>query len=169
MSLFLRISLIAIFFGSSCLAQTGTVTFYSKSISGKSEAAVFLPKSQQPFSGWLSDGQERLAHLQHGRFATFHLNPGPHSFTVLGPTGPGKVPLVLNIKDGGEYCVRLFAKMANLEIYGQWENQIEEVPCRQAVSEGAHLKPIRGKDVDPSASDKFDPRTTFPSANQSQH
>jgi hypothetical protein len=139
------------------------------SISAKGEAAVFLPKSQQPFGGWLSDGSERLAHLEHGRFATFHLNQGLHSFTVLGPTGPGKEPLVLNVKDGGQYCVRLFAKMINAGIYSRWDNQIEEVPCQQAERDAAHLRPIDWKQVEPSASNELDPRTTFPSVSPSQH
>jgi hypothetical protein len=169
MTLLLRVTLIAALSGTCCFAQSGTVTFYSLSISAKSEAAVFLPKSQQPFGGWLSDGPQRLAHFQHGRFATFHLNIGPHSFAVLGPTGPGKEPLVLNIKDGGQYCVRLFAKMINVGVYGRWENQIEEVPCQQAEREATHLKPVDSKQIDPAASNELDPGTKFPSGSQSQH
>ena len=168
MTLSFPITLIAVMSCSCCVAQTGTVTFYSASISAKSEAAVFLPKSQQPFGGWLSDGPGRLARIQHGRFATFHLDEGPHSLTVLGPTGPGKQPLVLDVKNGGQYCVRLFAKMTNAGVYARWENQIEEVPCQQAEREAAHLKPIDRKQVEPSANSKFDAGPTFPSLIQSQ-
>jgi hypothetical protein len=173
MKTLLRFVLIAAFSAPCCLAQTGTVTFYSRSITIKSGAAAFLPKSEQPFGGlqggWVFDGPQRLARVRTGRFATFHLSPGEHSFTDSGPTGDSKKPLVINVKDGGQYCVRLFAKMINLEVYGQWENQIEEVPCQQAQGEAAHLKPVEIKRVDPAVRTEFDTQTAFPGAIPSQH
>ncbi|MGA3345819.1 MAG: hypothetical protein ABSC76_13210 [Terracidiphilus sp.] len=169
MNTFLLFALTAAFSASCCLAQTGTVTFYSRSISAKSEAAVFLPKSEQPFGGlqggWVLDGPQRLARVRAGRFVTFHLGPGEHSFTDAGPTGPSKKPLVINVMDGGQYCVRLFAEMVNLE----WDNQIEEVPCQQAQREAAHLKPIETKRVEPVVRAELDSQTTFPGGIQSQH
>src|SRR5580704_13943639 len=117
MNLLFRLALIATFSAVCCPAQTATVTFYSQSFSVKSEAAAFLPKSEQPFGGlqggWVLDGPQRLARVRAGRFVTFHLNPGEHSFTDEGPTGPSQKALAINIKDGGQYCVRLFAKMVN--------------------------------------------------------
>jgi hypothetical protein len=100
-----------------------------------------------------------------GRFVTFHLSPGEHSFTGAGPTGFSQKPLVINVKDGGQYCVRLFAEMVNLE----WDNQIEEVPCQQAQREAAHLKPIETKRVEPVVRAELDSQTTFPGGIQSQH
>jgi len=170
MNLFVRISLVAALSATASLAQTGTVTFYSRGISAKSEAAVFVPKSEQPFGGlqggWLLDGAQRLARVRAGRFVTFHLSPGEHSFTDAGPTGPSKKPLVINVKDGGQYCVRLFAKMINLEVYAQWENQIKEVPCHQAQREVAHLKPVDVKNVEPAVRTEFDLSKTFPDTGQ---
>jgi hypothetical protein len=173
MKILLRFVLIAALSAPCCLAQTGTVTFYSRSITPKTEAAGFLPKSEQPFGGlqggWVLDGPQRLARVRTGRFATFHLSPGEHSFTDAGPTGASKKPLVINVKDGGQYCVRLFAKMIYLGVYGQWDNQIEEVPCQQAQREAAHLKPIEIKRVEPAVRAEFDSQTTFPGEIQSQH
>jgi hypothetical protein len=155
------------------LAQTGTVTLYSRGITAKSAAAAFLPKSEQPFGGlqggWVLDGPQRLARVRTGRFVTFHLSPGEHSFTDLGPTGVTKKPLVINVKEGGQYCVRLFAKMIDLEVYAQWDNQIEEVPCRQARLEVAHMKPVEIKRIDPAVRAELDSQTTFPGEIQSQH
>jgi hypothetical protein len=129
-------------------------------------AEVYLPKSEQPFGGlqggWVLDGQQRLALVRMGRFVTFHLTPGEHSFTDVGPTGASKKPLVINVKDGGQYCVRLFAKMIHIDFYGDWENQIEEVPCEQAQREAAHLKPLDIKRIDPAVRAEFDSQTTFP-------
>lgn len=166
---FFCVTLFATFSAASCLAQTGTVIFYTPRISVKSEAAVFLPKSQQPFSGWVSNGPQRLAHFRPGRFATFHLNPGAYSFTVLDTPGPTKDALVINVKEGGRHCVRLFAKMINLGVYAQWDNQIEEVPCERAQREAAHLKPIELKRVDPAARAELDSATTFPIEIQPLH
>ena len=168
-----RFFLIATLSATNCLAQAGTVTFYSRSITTKSEAAVFLPKSEQPFGGlqggWVFDGPQRLARVRVGRFVTFRLSPGDHSFTDAGPTGASKKALVIDVKEGGQYCVRLFAKMINLEVYGQWENQIEEVPCQQARRDAAHLRPIEIKQVDPAVRAELDSQTTFPGEIQSQH
>jgi hypothetical protein len=172
MKTLLRLVLIAALSAPYCLAQTGTVIFYSRSITIKSEAAVFLPKSEQPFGGlqggWFFDGSQRLARVRVGRFVTFHLSPGEHSFTDEGPTGATKKPLVINIKDGGQYCVRLSAKMINLDFYVHWGNQIEQVPCLQAQREVAHLKPIEIKRVDPAVRAELDSQTTFPGEIQSQ-
>lgn len=173
MKTLVRFVLIAALSAPCCLAQTGSVTFYSRSITAKTEVAVFLPKSEPPFGGlqggWVLDGPQRLARVRTGRFATFHLTPGEHSFTDEGPTGASKKPLVINIKDGGQYCVRLFAKMINIAgVYAQWENQIEEVPCQQAQREAAHLKPLDLKRVDPAVRPQFDSQKTFPGVIQSQ-
>jgi hypothetical protein len=172
MKTLLRIALIAILSVASCLAQTGTVTFYSSGASAKNVATAFVPKSEQPFGGlqggWLFDGPQRLARVRMGRFVTFHLNPGQHSFTDAGPTGPSKKPLVIDVKDGGQYCIRLYAKMVNLGVYAQWENQIEEVPCQRAQREAAHLKPVEIKRVDPAVRAELYPATTFPGQGQAQ-
>jgi hypothetical protein len=170
MKLTLRIALIAALFTTCCLAQTGTVTFYSANVSAKSEGQILLPKSEQPFGGlqggWIFDGSQRLARVRIGRFVTFHLSPGEHAFTDLGPTGPSKKALTINVKDGGQYCVRLFAKMINAWVYTRWDNKLEEVPCQQAEREAADLKPIEVKQVDPAVRPELDTRTTFPIESQ---
>ena len=169
----LRVAIIAVLSTACGRAQTGTVTFYSQSLSAKSEAASILPKSEQPFGGlqggWVFDGPQRLARVRMGRFVTFRLVPGEHSFIDESFTGRSKKPLVIDVNDGGHYCVRLFAKMINLEIYGQWDNQIEEVPCQRAQREAVHLKPLDIKRVDPAVRAELDSETTFPVENQSQH
>ncbi|HEV2214022.1 MAG TPA: hypothetical protein VGR64_01955 [Terracidiphilus sp.] len=169
----LRFALITMLSATSCLGQTGTVTFYSRGLSAKNAATAFFPKSEQPFGGmrggWLFDGAQRLARIRAGRFAIFHLNPGEHTFADEGPAGPSKKPLVINVREGGHYCVRLFSKMMNLEVYAQWEDQIEEVPCQQAQREAAHLKPIEIKRVEPAVRSELDPARTIPSEGQTQH
>jgi hypothetical protein len=167
----LRVALMATLFATRCLAQTGTVTFYTPGNSTKSVAAGLLPKSQQPFTGWLFDGSQRLAHVRPGRFMTFHLNPGAHSFTVpYHSTRPGKEPLVINLEGGDRHCVRLYAKMINFEVipYEHLNSQIEEVPCQLAQSEAAHMNPIEIKRVDPAARAELDPTATFPNESPSQ-
>lgn len=168
----LRASLIATLSATCCLAQAGMVTFYTPSNSVKSATAGVLPRSQQPFTGWLFDGSQRLAHVRAGRFMTFRLNPGAHSFTVpYHSNRPGKDSLVVNVASDGQYCVRLYAKMTNLEVFPlQFLNsQIEEVSCQQAHREAAHLKPLEIKRVDPAVRTELDPATTFPGENKSQH
>ena len=167
-----RLALIATLFVASCLAQTGTVTFYSPGNSVKSTTASLLPTSQQPFTGWLFDGPQPLVHVQPGHFMSFHLNPGEHSFTVpWHSTRPGKDQLLINVERGGQHCIRLSAKMTNFELipYERLNSQIEEVPCPQAQSEAAHMKPIEIKRVDPAVRAELDPATIFPSESPSQH
>src|SRR5271155_144296 len=64
MTTLFRVALIATLSATRCFAQTGTVTFYAPGISAKSVAASLLPKSRQPFSGWLFDGRQRLVHVR---------------------------------------------------------------------------------------------------------
>ena len=77
MKTLLRFVLIAVLSAPCCLAQTGAVTFYSRSITAKSEAAVFLPKSEQPFGGlqggWVLDGAQRLARVRVEMISPFDI------------------------------------------------------------------------------------------------
>jgi hypothetical protein len=171
MNVYLRTALIAVFSATSCLAQTGTVIFYTSGGSAKSlVAGLYLPKSQQPFTGWLFDGPQRLARVRPGRFMDFHLKPGAHAFTVpWHPTRPGKKPLVINVQGGGHYCVRIYAKMTNYEVYGREYGQIEEIPCHQAKREAAHMKPIEVRWVDPAVRAELDPGKNFPDGSRPHH
>jgi hypothetical protein len=72
MTTVLRVALIATLFATRCLAQTGAVTFYTPGNSAKGVAASLLPRSQQPFTGWLFDGPQRLVHVRPGRFMKPH-------------------------------------------------------------------------------------------------
>jgi len=169
MTAHLRFALAATLFAAPCLAQTATVTFYTPGNSAKSTAAGLLPRSTQPFTGWLFDGKQSLAHVRAGRFMSFRLKPGAHSFTVPWHSDkPGKEPLVINVEAGGQYCIRLSTKMTNPEVVPfEWlDSQIEEVPCGRAAQEAAGMKPIDIKRVDPAVRAELDSATTFPIATQ---
>jgi len=172
MTALLRFVLIGTLSAASCLAQTGTVTFYTPGNSAKGEAASLLPKSKQPFTGWLFDGPQRMAHVHPGRFMSFRLSPGAHSFTVpWHSTRPGKEPLVINVEGGGQYCIQLYSEMTNYEVFPLefFNSRIEEVPCQRAQREAGHMKPLEIKRVDPAVRAELDPTATFPSESQSQH
>lgn len=169
MNTFFRVALFATLCAIGCRAQTATVTFYSPGFSIKSEgAAVLLLKSEQPFGGvqggWLFDGTQRLARIRAGSFVILRLNSGEHTFTDKGPTGPSEKPLVINMKNDGQYCVRLFAKM-----HVEWQNQIEEVPCQKALHDTAHLKPVEIKRVDPVVRAQVDTAKMYPTASPENH
>ena len=172
MTTLLRVALIAMTLcAMPCVAQTGTVTFYTPGTSAKNVAAGILPRSEQPFTGWLFDGRQRLVHVRPNRFITFHLASGEHSITVpYHSKQPGKEPLVIHVESGGKSCYRLSAKMTNLELIPwSWLNsQIEEVPCEQAQREAAHMKAIELKRVDPSVRAELDSATTFAAGSPSQ-
>ena len=153
------------------LAQTGTVIIYSDAYSRKNTAAGLLPKSQQPFTGWLFDGPQPIAHVRPGRFMAFHLKAGEHSFTVPWHSSrPGKDALVINVEDDSRHCIRLSAKMTNYEVI-PWESldsQMEEVPCRLAQQGAAHFKPLDIKRVEAAVRSELDRSTTFPGDRQPQ-
>jgi hypothetical protein len=67
-----------------------------------------IPVGTAPFTGWLFDGEQKVAHAQAGRFMSFRLVVGEHKFTVpYKSKGPGKTALHLKVENGGHYCVRL--------------------------------------------------------------
>ena len=152
-----------------CFAQTGTVMFYSISLSTLKQVKVATtPIGTVPFTGWLFDGSQRLAHASAGRFMTFHLAAGQHSFTVpYSSCGPGKTALLLQIESGGHYCVRLSASDVNPIVVpiAYVDSKIEQVPCGQASQEAKKYKRIDVKRVDVTARNMLDASPTFPEAN----
>jgi hypothetical protein len=152
-----------------CFAQTGTVTFYSIGLSPAQQVKVALvPAGAGPFTGWLFDGSQRMAHAQRGRFIAFHLATGEHQFTVpYKSSGPGKTALNLTVLGGGYYCVRLTAKYVNWIVapVSFVDSRIEQVPCQQALKEAGGYKRIDIDRVDPPVRTELDSSVTFPRGN----
>lgn len=149
-----------------CFAQTGTVTFYSIRLSAKQEVkAAVVPVGTVPFTGWIFDGNQRLAHAQGGRFMSFHLAAGEHLFTVpYHSNHPGKTTLHLKIEANDHYCVRLSAKYISgslLVPVAYVDSQIEEVSCQQALKEAGNFKPIDTKRIDPAVRTELESSTSF--------
>jgi hypothetical protein len=152
------------------IAQTGTVTFYSIGLSAKEAVKdTVVPVGTVPFTGWLFDGDQRLAHVQRGRFVSFHLAEGEHQFTVpYHSDRPGKTVLNLKVESDGHYCVRLYAKYVSASVVAPVafvDSQIEQVSCQQALKEAGSYKPIDLKRVDPAAQTKLEGSPNFPTGN----
>ena len=152
---------------SCCFAETGTVTFYSAGFPFKDQfkTAVTL-KGIIPFSGWVFDGGQVLAHAEAGHFMTFHIPTGSHSFSVsYNRKHPGKTALIqLDIESGHNYCVRLSAKYANY-VFVPVSNVnalIDQVDCRTAFHEAGDLKPLEIKRIENSSQTMLDTSNKFP-------
>jgi hypothetical protein len=143
------------------------VTFYSIGLSGKQQVeAAVIPVGTAPFTGWLFDGDQKMAHVQGGRFMSFRLAFGEHQFTVpYKANGPGKTTLHLKVESGGHYCVRLSAKYKSgsplLPVFFL-DSQIEQVSCQQALKEAELYKPTDIKRIDPAVRGELESSTTFP-------
>jgi hypothetical protein len=156
-------------------AQTGTVTFYSINLSAKKQIKTALaPVGTVPFTGWLFDGDKRLAHATRGRFMSFQLPAGSHDFTVpYKSKGPGRKPcqptdcLQLEVESGRHYCVRLSAKDVNPIIVPIMfvDSRIEQVSCHEASQEAAKYKRIDLKRVEPALRSALDASPEFPPEN----
>jgi hypothetical protein len=156
-------------------AQTGTVTFYSIDLSAKKQVKTALaPVGMVPFTGWLFDGDKRLAHASRGRFMSFQLPAGPHDFTVpYKSKGPGTKPcqpmdcLRLDVESGGHYCVRLSAKDVNPIVVPIMfvDSRIEQVSCRDASQEAGKYKRIDLKRVEPAQRSALGASPDFPQEN----
>ncbi len=163
-SLLLTLALIA--GATPCVAQTGTVTFYSIGLSFKEALKdSVVPVGTVPFTGWLFDGDQRLAHAQRGRLMSFRVTAGEHQFTVpYHSNRPGKTVLHLKVEPGGNYCVRLYAKYVSataLVPFAYVNSQIEQVSCQQALKEAGNYKPIDFRRVDPAVRAELENSPSF--------
>jgi hypothetical protein len=153
-----------------CFAQTGTVTFYSIGLSVKEAVKdSVIPVGTVPFTGWLFDGDQRLAHVQGGHLMSFRVTAGEHQFTVpYHSNRHGKTVLHLKVESGGNYCVRLYAKYVSataLVPVMYVDSQIEQVSCQQASTEAGSYKPIDIKQVDPAVRAELENSPSFPKDN----
>lgn len=168
MSRLLTLVLIAV--AAPCIAQTGTVTFYSIRLSAKQQVEdIVIPVGTVPFTGWFFDGDQRIAHVQGGHFLSFRLAAGEHQFTVpYHSNRPGKTVLHLKVESEGHYCIRLYAKYVSATVLFPVmyvDSQIEQVSCQQAVKEAGSYKPIDLKRVDPAMRTELEGSPSFPSGN----
>jgi len=149
-----------------CFAQTGTVTFYSGNLPAKDALkTAIVPAGTEPFSGWLFDGDEKLARARIGRFMTFHITPGPHSFSATYRSDkPGTAIVHINVEADHHYCVRLSAKYANYYVVplSSVSGRIDEVPCQKAFQEAGTIRPLETKHVEPAARGELVVSTSFP-------
>jgi hypothetical protein len=153
-----------------CFAQTGTVTFYSIGLSVKEAVKdSVVPVGTVPFTGWLFDGDQRLAHAEGGRRMSFRIVAGEHQFTVpYHSNRPGKTVLHLKVESERNYCVRLYAKYVSataLVPVMYVDSQIEQVSCQQASKEAGSYKPIDLKRVDPAVRAELESPPSFPTDN----
>jgi hypothetical protein len=156
-----------IYFTPPSAAQTGTVTFYSYALTPKQQVkAAVVPVGTSPFTGWLYDGDQRMAHASRGRFITFQFAAGGHDFaTSYKSNRPGKHSLHLEIESSGHYCVRLSAKYVSLmpgSLIAVVDSKIEQISCQEAVQEAGNYKRIDLKRVEPAVRAGLDTSPTFP-------
>lgn len=149
-----------------CRGQGGMVAFYSMQPGvGHQIANVVIPAGKAPFTGFLFDGNERLAHARGGRFMTFRFPAGEHQFyAAYHPLHPGD-PMHLTIENGGFYCVRLSATYKSGSIMiplAIFHSSIEQVPCDQAAKEAAEYKPLESKRIVQSVLPKLVSTPGFP-------
>jgi hypothetical protein len=161
-----RFLVLALALTSTCLAQTGKVTFYSDALPVKDAIRVgVVPAGKAPFPGWLYDGNQRLAHFSVGRFITLRLEPGTHLFSASSSSKkPASRGLQLEISSGGNYCVRLSSQYVNWVVVPvqSYQGRIEQVPCGKAIEEAGKTKPLDKGRVEKAAQDKLDPSQAFP-------
>lgn len=172
----LRVTLLATMLAltSSCLAQTGTVTFYSVAQPLKDQfkagvkLAVTFKGTIPSFAGWLYDGNDRMAHAEAGHFMTFHVPSGLHSFSAsYGRKRPGPAAIQLNVESDHVYCVRLSSEYWSAVVVPLMgiKGVIDEVGCEQAFHEAGESKPLNIKRVDKIARGELDASTSFPKEN----
>ncbi len=154
-----------------CWAQSGTVTFYfAQPGFGQEVADGVLPFGKVPFTGFLYDGSQRMAHARAGRFVVFRLAVGEHDFSAsYRSLDPGDPAVHLVLADGDSYCVRLSATSKTgspLIPLGIAHSVIEQVPCDQALKEAGKYKPLELKRIDPAANGKRVSSPSFPKLNQ---
>lgn len=154
-----------------CDAQTATVTFYfAQPGFGREVADGVLPVGKVPFTGFLYDGSQRMAHARGARFVIFRFSAGEHQFSASYRSLDPRDPAVhLDLTDGGSYCVRLSATYKSgspIIPMGVAHSVIQRVPCDQALKEAGKYQPLELKRIDPTARPKLVSSRIFPKFNQ---
>jgi hypothetical protein len=96
---------------------------------------------------------------------TFHLTPGPHSFSATYGSGkPGSAIALIDIQADYHYSVRLSARYVNYYVVAlsSVAGRIDQLPCQQAFQEAGTTKPLEAKRVEPAARLRLDSSASFP-------
>jgi hypothetical protein len=152
------------------MKRTRAVSLFAFALLG-----CILPSAAQTgtvaFTGWLFDGDKRLAHAARGRFMQFQIPAGAHEFRALyksaGRGNKGCQPkdcLQLSVESGGHYCVRLSAKEVNAMVVPIMfvDSRIELVSCQEAFQEAGQYKRIDLARVEAALRSELDVSPDFP-------
>ena len=114
------------------------------------------------FNGRIMDEYDQLAMLLPGRFITFHLDAGPHTFSanswmVSRPEGGGH--LNLDLVAGKHYYIGAY--LEQLVVWGQ--PRLEQRTCEQARDDNEKTKRLDEKHLKKYGKERLVAEASFPS------
>ncbi len=154
-------------FARTAFAQTAQVTFYASG----SQAKLLLPKSEDAaFVGWIYDGPQKLTLLAPGRFGTFTLPAGVHSFSASFSKHPAaNSQLVLTLEPEHSYFVAVTAYQVNTIVtpIGWHHGILAETDCATAQEHAGRQKPVKSRWVDKAVASTHSPSAQLPACTPS--
>ena len=145
-------------------AQTAQVTFYSSASFGKS----LVPLSGSAFYGYVFDGDTEMVNLYFGRFATFNLPAGTHTFSAglskKQPPQEADGKLTMELVAGKQYFVSAVYNYTHhvFYIYDSHHAVLTEETCDYAQEKASKTKLISSGRVAKPERNLLDPTQAFP-------
>jgi hypothetical protein len=121
-------------------APKAQVTFYS---SGSFLKAALPGYKYGDFAGRIFDEYDQLAMIRPGRFITFNLDPGPHTFSAnswISPRPEGGGHLTVDLVANHHYYVGTYTETTPLLVISTF--RLEQRTCQQAIKENVSTKSL---------------------------
>ncbi len=146
-------------------APKAQVTFYS---SGNYWTTGLPGPKSGIFMGALFDGNQPLAYIRHGRFVTFRLSPGTHTFSASFSNHPAaNSQFTLDLISNGSYFVRAVAESRGIVIVDVPKGLLSSVTCQVAHQEGVKALPLEEKHIPQDAKTAWDAVSMIPPCDSS--
>jgi len=158
-------------FSGVAFCQDAVITFFApgsmwKAV-GHGEMMAGIGSRQIPFQGWVFSDGDNIAHMRSRHFVSFHVTPGPHTFSASWNKAhpEEKASLTLDINPAGQYFIFVGGEEKGALIIQLLRSSIAPVNCSEAFAVASGFKALSAGAVDKDARAHLVDSVYFPKCN----